>query len=95
MDKAVRYAQLDQSEELTMRILELYSELLAEGRSDLIEPSASLQPGSSDFVLQKRLMAMEEEENQLDTDRKVDGSKGGVINNVKLKKVEELNVRLR
>ena len=92
MDKALRYAQLDQSEEITMRILELYSELLAEGRSDLSEPSASMESGFSDFMLQKRMQAMEEEEHQIVTDRKVDGSK---INNTKLKKVEELNLRLR
>ena len=79
-----------------MRILELYSELLAEGRNDLVEPgAASLQSASSEFVLQKRMTMEEEEENLNDTDRKVDGLKGRVINNSKLKKVEELNGRLR
>ncbi len=50
MDKSVKL--LDQSEEITMRILELYSELLAEGRNDLVEAgAASLQSASSEFVL--------------------------------------------
>ena len=94
MDDYVK--KLDKSEENTMRILELYSELLAEGRNDLVEPgAASLQSASSEFVLQKRMTMEEEEENLNDTDRKVDGLKGGVINNAKLKKVEELNIRLR
>ncbi len=58
-----RYENLDRSEEYTMRILELYSELLAEGRKDLCEPSAaSLSPGFSDFVMQKRMQEMQEEE---------------------------------
>ena len=89
------YTKLDKSEANTMRILELYSELLAEGRNELIEPGASLQLDSSDIMLQKRMMQMEDEENQFETGRKVDGSKGGVINNAKLKKVEELNLTLR
>ena len=47
-----------------MRILELYSELLAEGRSDLFKPgAASLQSASSEFVLQKRMTMEEDEEN--------------------------------
>ena len=62
MDDYVK--KLDKSEENTMRILELYLELLAEGRNDLVEPgAASLQSASSEFVLQKRMTMEEDEEN--------------------------------
>ena len=62
MDDYVK--KLDKSEENTMRILELYSELLTEGRNDLVEPgAASLQSASSEFVLQKRMTMEEDEEN--------------------------------
>ena len=62
MDDYVK--KLDKSEENTMRILELYSELLAEGKNDLVEPgAASLQSASSEFVLQKRMTMEEDEEN--------------------------------
>ena len=49
-----KYRQLEYTEMTTLGILELYSELLAESKNDLIQPSSSLTSGG-DLILQKRM----------------------------------------
>ena len=82
-----KYRQLEYTEMTTLGILELYSELLAESKNDLIEPISS-QTSGGDLILQKRMLQMEEEEGQNGTD-KVDKVK--VISNTKLEKMIKLN----